>query len=493
MHLMEDYKKEPVTLERLKERNSKVVNDDYVKFLRFAQEVLKSEAHAIVAYVMPHSYTDNLTFRGMRWCLLQEFDAIYILDLHGNVMSRESTTFDERDENIFDIQQGVCVSFFIKDGSRVGEDALIFYADKFGSREAKYNFLQSTSFSDIDWTPIKPVAPHYFFKPKDLSLAGVYNTGIRLSDLFPTYIGGIKTHSDATLVSKTTFDTGYDQLYDYRPFDVQHINYDLTKVERHRNEVMKHFVGHWNIGLVMDRQVVTDNWSHIHITHNMIDNRVHYSRKGIPVECPLLIYNEKNVASPNVDKAYIPVFEEVTGLTFSDALTDEENYFDVLDLFDYCYGILNSQAYRDKYKSLLSIDFPRVPVPTSLDFFDGIVSLGRELRKLHMFESVVDNVLEISFIGDGDRVVSSLRYDPTQERVFINRAQHFSNVRPELWGFYFGGYNGLQKWFKEKGIPFGTAIIHIKRRPKRVPESFGTLLGRLTSTFNILERRLRAY
>ncbi|MEG1602808.1 MAG: type ISP restriction/modification enzyme, partial [Cloacibacillus sp.] len=103
---------------------------------------------------------------------------------------------------------------------------------------------------------------------------------------------GIKTHHDAELVSTITFDTEFDQLYDCRPFDVQHINYDLSKVERHCFEVMKHFIGHENYGLVIDRQVVTDNWSHIQIVRNMIDNRVHYSRKSIPIECPMFLYDE---------------------------------------------------------------------------------------------------------------------------------------------------------------------------------------------------------
>ena len=264
----------------------------------------------------------------MRWQLLQEFDSIYIFDLHGNVMSRESTDQAERDENIFDIQQGVCISFFVKDGSRKGQDAEIYYSDIFGSRERKYGYLQTTSFEDIQWSIVTPLAPHYFFKPKDLSQKDEYERGVDLSKLFPINIAGVKTHSDDTLISSLPFDTGYDQLYDYRPFDIKHINYDLTKVKRHRNEVMKHFIGHENLGLVINRQVVTDNWSHVQVVRNMVDNRLHYSRKGIPVECPMFLYDDNNVRTPNVNRDLLAQFEVSTGLEFSNELTDDPDKID---------------------------------------------------------------------------------------------------------------------------------------------------------------------
>ena len=188
------------------------------------------ELNAIIGYVVPHSFAENLTFRGMRWILLHSFDYIYILDLHGNVMSREGTGSEERDENIFDIQQGICICFFIKTGTTAEKHATVYYSSRFGSRERKYQFLSSTEMKDLDWQIVEPTEPNYFFKPKNMEHAISYDGGIQLSALFPHYLGGIKTHHDETLISRTAFDTGYDQLYDYRPFDIQHINYDLSKV-----------------------------------------------------------------------------------------------------------------------------------------------------------------------------------------------------------------------------------------------------------------------
>ena len=448
MQLMDDYKHEPGQAIRLQERNPKVVNDDYVKFIRFAQEIIKNEEKAIIGYVTPHSFTDNLTFRGMRWVLMHSFDEIYILDLHGNVMSRESTGLEERDENIFDIQQGVCICFFIKKTNGSNKTAVINYSELFGSREKKYQFLSKSTINDISWTTVTPASPYYFFKPKDLSLAPEYDNGIQLSSLFPNYLGGIKTHSDATLVAPAAFTTGYDQLYDYRPFDIQHINYDLSKVERNRYDIMKHFVGHFNYGLVMDRQVVTDNWSHIQIVRNMIDNRVHYSRKGIPVECPMFLYDERGNAKPNIDETQLAEFTAGLSESFSEELTDDTSKYDMIDVFDYCYGILSSNTYRTKYLELLSIDFPRVPAPINSHFFRQVTRLGAYLRKLHLLEHPIENTLNIEFIGTGDNVVSSVQL--RNNRAYINRTQYFSNIREDLWDFCFAGYHGLQKWFKDR-------------------------------------------
>ena len=241
--------------------------------------------------------------------------------------------------------------------------------------------------------------------------------------------------------------TGFDRLYDYRPFDVQHINYDLTKVERGRFEVMQHFLDHKNLGLVMNRQVVTDNWSHIQIVENMIDNRLHYSRKGIPVVCPAYLY-EGDKKAPNVNYDEINKIATATGLRFAKDDTDDAKEFDVVDLMDYAYAILNSTAYRIKYQPLLSIDFPRIPLPCNSEQFRLLASEGAYLRQLHMCKLPTTNSVGISFVGSGSGEVCSISY--ADGRVKINRTQYFDGVREDLWEYCFGGYHGLQKWFKDR-------------------------------------------
>ncbi len=448
MNLMEDYKKEPGRDIHLQERNPKVLNNDYVKFIRFAQEIISSEENAIIAYVIPHSFTDNLTFRGMRWKILHLFDYIYIFDLHGNVMSREGTGSTKRDENIFDIQQGICICFFIKTDNTIEKNASVFYSDLFGSREQKYHFLSTKQFKELIWTKVMPREPYYFFKPKNLDESTSYDSGIQLSSLFPHYLGGIKTHNDNALVSDVPFNTGFDQLYDYRPFDVKHINYDLSKVKRPRTEIMQNFVGHNNLGLVIDRQVVTDNWSHIQIVKHMIDNRLHYSNKGIPVLCPMFLYESVDKKHPNLNVNELRKF--MTNLTesFSPTFTSDDDKIDIMDLFDYCYGILYSSSYRTRYKELLSIDFPKVPIPKDSAMFRSVAELGAHLRKLHLLEIPIENNLGIELLGDGDNLVSGYHF--ANGKVYLNRTQYFSNVREDIWDFCFAGYHGLQKWLKDR-------------------------------------------
>ena len=445
MNLMLDYKKEPGSSQRLQERNPKVINEDSVKFLRFAQEILKKRDMSVPGCVHPHSYMDNLTFRGMRWNLLQNFAAIYVIDLHGNVMSRETFDIAERDENVFDIQQGVCISIFVKRPNHEGP-AQVFYSDIYGSRTRKYEYLNRTAFADVAWRQITPTRPYYFMKPKNFSNASDYDGGVKISELFPLGLGGVKTHDDATLVSDIAFTTGHDQLYEYRPFDTKHIDYDLDKVERPRYDVMRHFIDHENIGIVMNRQVVTDNWSHIQIVSHMIDNRLHYSRKGIPVLCPLYLYDDTGSRKPNINGELVHQFESRVGMQFADV--SDDSHFTVVTIADYCYAVLHSDSYRIAYRDLLSIDFPRVPYPESKTLFLQLAAKGESLRRFHTMQENVPNNLRIEFLGTGNSEIT--RTDYADGKIRINRTQYFTNIREELWDFPFGGYRSLQKWFKDR-------------------------------------------
>lgn len=448
MSLMEDYKKEPGGNEQLNERNSKLINDDYVKFFRLAQKIVSTKEKAVIAFIMPFSFASNLTFRGMRWALLEEFNDIYIFDLHGNVMGRDMSDAPERDENILDIQSGVCIAIFVKNTNNTKDGlANVYYSDFVGSREKKYQYLLNTRFEDIHWQRLNPLAPYYFFKPIDFSNADKYNNGVSVAELFPSYLGGVKTHDDNNLVSFEAFNTSCDYLYDYRPFDIRHINYDRRKVSRDRYEIMQHMIKLDNLGLVVDRQVVTDNWSHIQIVRHMIDNRLHYSNRGIPVLCPMFLY-DKGVAKPNVDPELVSRFVERMGLSFSKELTEDINSFDMLDLFDYVYGVLNSPAYINTYIDLLKIEFPKVPIPNSAAMFRDICSFGEDLRQLHLMENDVENDLNISFEGDGDCCVDARKI--RGNCLYINKTQYFTNITEELWDFCYGGYHGMQKWFKDR-------------------------------------------
>lgn len=184
MHLMEDYKKEPGGETQLKERNPKWINDDYVKFIRLAQYYIERNKCGVIGFINPHGFLDNPTFRGMRWNLLKTFDKIYAINLHGNNKKKEVCPDGSPDENVFDIQQGVSINLFIKTGEKKGKElAKVFYYDLYGKREEKYNFLTNTPFSEVKYKELNPIAPMYFFVPKDFELMEEYEKGVKVTDI----------------------------------------------------------------------------------------------------------------------------------------------------------------------------------------------------------------------------------------------------------------------------------------------------------------------
>ncbi len=204
MSLMEDYKKEPGGKEKLKEKNSKWINDDYVKFLRYGQHFIEKNGSGVLAFINPHGFLDNPTFRGMRWNLLKTYDKIYTIDLHGNGKKKEFSPDGSVDKNVFDIMQGVSINIFIKTGNKKNSElGQVFHYDVFGKREEKYNFLSESNLNDINFNEIKPVGKQYYFIPQDMTLKSIYEKGIKISDLFPVQGNGIVTKRDNLCIQAT--------------------------------------------------------------------------------------------------------------------------------------------------------------------------------------------------------------------------------------------------------------------------------------------------
>jgi len=269
--LMESYKKE-YTGEKLKERNPKWLNDDYVKFIRFAEYMIEKSGEGIVAFINPHGFLDNPTFRGMRYHLLKTFDKIYILNLHGNSRKKEKAPDGSKDENVFDIMQGVSINIFIKT-TNSKKLAKVFYADLWGKRENKYKFLRENSIKSVKWENVAYKEPQFYFVPKNREVEDEYLKGFGVNKLFPLYSVGVVTGKDKELISFEKFDNKYNQIIGYRPFDNRYINFDLDKIERARIKVMKHFINKENIGLVYSKQVKAfENYQHIFLSNGLIES-----------------------------------------------------------------------------------------------------------------------------------------------------------------------------------------------------------------------------
>ena len=185
----------------LKERNPKWLNDDYVKFIRYAQRRIERTGEGVLAFVTNHSYLDNPTFRGMRQSLMETFDEMYLLDRHGNSKKKERTPEEGKDENVFDIQQGVAIGLFAKRADGADTPARVFHANLWGEREAgpgggKYGWLAANDIHTTEWLELSPKSPRYLFIPRDETLAEEYEAGWSVTDAFPTNSVGIVTARD---------------------------------------------------------------------------------------------------------------------------------------------------------------------------------------------------------------------------------------------------------------------------------------------------------
>ena len=199
------YGKEPNTNEKLQnEKNPKVLLDDYVKFMRFAESKLETQEQGIFALISNNGFLDNPTFRGMRFHLLNTFNKIYILDLHGSIRKREKSPDGSKDDNVFDIQTGVCISVFIKTGKKQnGELAEVFHYELFGVRQNKYNFLLENNLNSITWNKLNPQLPFCLFVPQNEKLIKEYDKGWEIKNIFILSNSAVKTGKDDFCISKS--------------------------------------------------------------------------------------------------------------------------------------------------------------------------------------------------------------------------------------------------------------------------------------------------
>lgn len=451
--IMEVYKQD------LNERNIQPLSDDYIKFIRMGETYIEKNKEGVLAYISNNSFLDGVIHRQMRKHLMETFDKIYILDLHGNAKKKETARDGSKDENVFDIQQGVSINIFVKTGmKRNNELAKVYHAELLGVRENKFEYLNSHEIDNIEFTILEPVEPYYFFVPKDFNAQSDYDKGFKVDELFGVNTSGVKTHHDNELVSILPFDTDTNRKYYYRPFDTRYIDYDLNKVVRHRYNVMKHFIKGDNIGLIISRMVLGGwDWNDIQVTRHIADLGVMASRVSNTAPIfPLYLYDDDTEQKsfftqnrkPNLNMDIVHTLETALGLSFTPEKEDTEGTFAPIDILDYIYGVLHSNKYRTKYKEFLKIDFPRIPYPQNADYFFKVAKLGKELREIHLMDSKQVTEYITSYGVSGDNEVIKPEYK--DNKVYINRTQYFDNVPEVAWNFYIGGYQPAQKWLKDR-------------------------------------------
>jgi len=504
MSLMDDYKKEPGGKEKLKEQNSKFINDDYVKFLRYGQHFIEKNGSGILAFINPHGFLDNPTFRGMRWNLLKTYDKIYTIDLHGNAKKKETAPDGSVDINVFDIEQGVSINVFVKTGKKKPTElGKLLHYDLFGKREFKYDFLFDNSLITTKFKTIVPFKNSYIFKEINESEHARYDEGINPTELFKTNVMGFQTHRDDFAIdfekqkiknraldlrnqnisndeifSKYSLKDNRDWKLDkarkeiqndqnwenkiincgYRPFDDRPCYFSYVAMDYPRKELIQNFLGKENLLIGIGRQglAVGDiQWCLTTVSKSPVDANI-FRRGGVNL-FPLYLYPNTNgqktieqtiEKTPNLNAEIVKQIANKLGLTFTIEKETTENTFAPIDILDYIYAVLHSPTYREKYKEFLKTDFPRVPYPKDKDTFWQLVKLGGEIRQIHLLESPTVEKYITQYPIDGDNVVIKPNYQ--NGKVYINDTQYFDNVPEIAWNFYIGGYQPAQKWLKDR-------------------------------------------
>ncbi|WP_353076716.1 type ISP restriction/modification enzyme [Flavobacterium sp.] len=499
MKLMDDYKKEPGGVQKLQEQNSKFINDDYVKFLRYGQHYIEKNGQGVLAFINPHGFLDNPTFRGMRWNLLKTYDKIYTIDLHGNSKKKETAPDGSADVNVFDIMQGVSINLFVKTGKKKpSELGKVFNFDLFGKREIKYNFLIENNFNQINFNDLEYSNPHYFFIKKDLEIQKIYNKGISVNELFSKNTLGIQTHRDSFVISidKNILKNRITDFYnpeisnidliskykiketnewlldkkrkgsfieqsivkiDYRFFDTRFVYYSNDVIDRDRKNIMRHLI-HSNVALTISKQQSSSAFRHIFLSKNIQEScLISLQTKEGGYTFPLYLYPENNEQqtidqsserTPNLNDEIVKEISGKIRLTFTNEKETIKDTFAPIDILDYIYGVLHSPTYREKYKEFLKIDFPRVPYPKDKDTFWKLVKLGGEIRQIHLLESAVVEKPISKYPHTGTNIVGKTKYE--NGNVYINETQCFEDVPEVAWNFYIGGYQPAQKWLKDR-------------------------------------------
>ena len=448
--LIEDYK--TADGKPLGERNPKWLQDDYVKFIRFGQHRIERTGSGVLAFITNHAYLDNPTFRGMRQRLMETFTDIYILDLHGNAKRRERAPGGGADRNVFDIQQGVAISIFVKKpGAEKPNDetgATVHHADLWGTRESKYETLSASDVSRTEWTRLKPKSPNYLFIPWDDELEDEYGRFPKITEIMPVNSVGVVTGRDKTAIQWTR-----DEMADvarailsrenreldeslitpimYRPFDTRHTYYDDALITRRRQEVMRHMLMGDNLGLIACRQQSEAGveWNRCGVTRSIIEacaisNKTREINSLFPLyKYPSLAESEKGIKDgqqreqevyardyreANLSPEFIDGLKSQLGLRFAgDGAGDLLATFGPEDVFHYTYAVFHSPAYRERYGQFLRADFPRVPPPGCADAFRDLAKLGACLARVHLLEEspASDGAASVSYPVVGDNVV----------------------------------------------------------------------------------------
>lgn len=499
---------------KLDEQNMKWLNDDYVKFIRAAQHKIEKTGEGVIGFVTNHKYISAPTFRGMRESLLKSFDEIYVLNLHGDQTEAKKNPTQNPDENIFNIKQGVSISFFIKHRESKQKHARVFYKDFWGPREEKFAELVGSDIYSTEWLELQPKYPYYKFFPAVNPREKEYSEYIPIHEVFDSYSSGIVTaRNDLTIhltkdqvmqtvtdfeslaveAAREKYNLGND-AQDWKvhlaqedlresfldgkpdeslikpllvfPFDRKFTYYTEKSrgfMCRPRAKIMKNMLSTKNLGLICPRQVITGKaWNHSFVCDTIIESSILLNTSTI---FPLLIFKKSSLATDNgkiemkpvsnISRGFIKLFKEKTGIQIKLEGDCMHHEISPKDLLKYIYAMMNSGNYRSMYNEFLLYDFPRIPFTSNSDLFHALIKLGGILVEASLLNiSKFKDYMHVELSRAGSNIIGTVGCkvvdDGNHVDVYINRDKKIPNIRRDIWNFEIGSNKPLEIWLKTR-------------------------------------------
>jgi predicted helicase len=358
----------------------------------------------------------------------------------------------------------------------------VHYIDLWGLREEKYRYLFGNDVQTTIWQELKPVAPYYFFVPKDFALQSEYEKFWKITDIFKKWSSGVKTHRDHFVVGfvkeeilqrlrvftgnltdelvkeglklKDTRDWKLREArekakrgdsenkiysYAYRPFDDRKICYESLLIDRDRWPFTRHLLKE-NISLALMRRPIPPNDLTQVLAVDSIADINFYAYQTYFF--PLYLYPEQpkdQLFSQEKSKsARIPNFTDEFLRTVEDSVGEKPT---PEEIFYYIYAVLYCPTYRKRYS---------VPLPSNIEMFKELSNLGKELIDLHLLKAPGFDETEIGFPRGGSNIMAKVFYDEENQRVFINKEQYFEGVSKEVWSYRIGAYQVMEKYLKDR-------------------------------------------
>ncbi|GAA8501613.1 DNA methyltransferase [Helicobacter pylori] len=524
------------------EQNPKWILDDYVKFMRFAQNKIESLGHGLFGFISNNAFLDNPTFRGLRRSLLECYDELYILNLHGNARKKEKTPQGTDDENVFNIMQGVSINLFVKNPQTTKQK--IHYYDVYGERAEKYAFLAQNDLNSIEWLELTPREPFYLLLPLETRLLDEYEQGFSVKDMFQVGGTGICSKRDHVVFHKKKesllellkdfstlepselrrkYNIGDDSrdwrleyairevktnikrleeyivLCQYRPFDYRWTYYtpnSRTFLAYPVYDVFKHMLPpppptnpktpnqtRKNVALITSRRFCQSQKSGVGFVSNKISDLHTWTCPGMEGGDYVnpLYYN------PNYTENFTPEFRSFIDKHYNHS-------FEPLEILGYIYALLYSPNYRKRYEGFLKIDYPKILFTENKDLFRTLSLLGIELIGLHVlnqeslnysFEKLKDATIGESCYKEAhERNPIIKKPSHNEQRLYINHSAYFNGVSQEIYDYRIGGYCVLDKYLtshKNEPCDFDhvTNIIKVIARTIEIQKTLGFLTSDL--------------